>query len=87
MPLRMFINDDRDRGLKDPQMEGTKPCDTCRPDADNSIKFVMDALQGALHADDAQMVKLMVTKIAHMNTPCTGYTQSRFRIATHNYLV
>lgn len=35
---------------------------TCRPDADNISKLVLDACNGIVYADDSQIVDLTVTK-------------------------
>ena len=81
LPLSMFLAETRERGLRNPQMLGTKPWDTHRPDVDNLAKFVMDALQGVLYEDDSQLAKLTLAKHHHMTPPFTGKTIVKFKSA------
>lgn len=48
---------------------GLMPC-TKKPDVDNLIKFVFDALNGILWADDSQIIRVTASK-SYSNTPCT----------------
>ena len=43
-------------------MEGEKILPTKRPDADNIIKIVMDALQGLTFKNDSQLFNICITK-------------------------
>ena len=52
--------------------------DTMKPDLDNLVKFVMDSLQGVLHHDDDQVVKLQTYKLIDTEFPNEGKTQVAF---------
>lgn len=54
--------------------------DTVRPDVDNVAKGVMDALEGAAYADDAQVVSLCVLKC-----PRTRGVPDRMRVSVRPY--
>lgn len=43
---------------------------TVKPDCDNILKLVADALNGIAYDDDKQIVKMTVTKV-YSETPCT----------------
>lgn len=44
--------------------EGPVPC-PCKPDLDNLIKAIKDALNGILWADDGQVTKILASKYYH----------------------
>lgn len=44
--------------------------DTARPDLDNVVKVVLDALNGLAYADDAQVVEIHATKHDRMRGAC-----------------
>jgi Holliday junction resolvase RusA-like endonuclease len=46
-----------------------------RPDIDNLVKFVLDALNGLLFHDDAQVVKLVAYKLLDTVGACEGRTE------------
>ena len=43
-------------------------------DADNLVKFILDAMTGPLYADDAQAIRLTVTKVMDNEGKCQGHT-------------
>ena len=66
-PLEMLIcvfyrvPDGVDEGLKDKMIDGAvSPC--LRPDSDEMARVMMDALNGVVYSDDAQICKLVVNK-------------------------
>ena len=44
-----------------------------KPDIDNLLKFVMDAMNGVFYKDDSQIVDVDIKK-QYSNTPCTIIT-------------
>ena len=52
--------------------------DLNKPDLDNLVKFVMDALQGVVYHDDDQVVKLVTFKLIDTEHPAEGKTQVAF---------
>ena len=48
--------------------------DTKKPDLDNLVKFVCDALTGVVYADDRQVVKTLSSKFVDQKYPFTGRT-------------
>ena len=53
--------------------------DTKKPDIDNLLKFVMDALIGVLYNDDDQVVKTIFHKLVDNHPPFQGRTEVTFR--------
>ena len=49
-----------------------------RPDIDNLIKFVLDALNGVLYHDDCQVVKVSAIKLRDNLGACNGRTIVKF---------
>ena len=86
LPLSFFVGNVRESGLRRSNLLGTKPCDTKVPDIDNLAKFVLDALNGVLYADDRQLARLVLEKTYHMEPPFTGKTLIKFKTANNNYI-
>lgn len=79
VPNSDFKQGKRDRGF----VAGRFPdwadwVDLKKPDLDNLVKFVLDALSGVVYADDAQVVKLVSYKLMHTSMPCNGKTELEF---------
>ncbi|KAL3912799.1 MAG: hypothetical protein SGARI_000970 [Bacillariaceae sp.] len=53
--------------------------DGMKPDNDNLIKFVCDALIGIVYADDEQVIKIISYKLMDTVAPHEGRTQISFR--------
>jgi len=83
LPLTFFVGGNRDSGLRQPTLLGTEPLDTKVPDVDNLAKFVFDALNGVLYADDSQLAKVVLLKTYHMEPPFTGKTLIKFKSSTN----
>ena len=86
VPVSMFRNEDREQGLKQPNLLHTTPLDVHTPDLDNLAKFVMDALNGVIYTDDRQVVRLILRKTYHMEPPFTGKTRVSFKMSPPNYV-
>ena len=56
-----------------------------RPDIDNLTKFVLDGLNGLVHHDDRQVMKLVVYKLMDMGGDCGG--QTVVEVAKYNNIV
>jgi Holliday junction resolvase RusA-like endonuclease len=57
------------------EVKANAPCwPTCRPDIDNCLKLVLDALNGVFFKDDAQIVQLDCSKQYVKNQPNTEVT-------------
>jgi Holliday junction resolvase RusA-like endonuclease len=52
--------------------------DAMKPDIDNLVKFVLDALQGVVYKDDDQVVKLVSYKLIDTELPGEGKTEVSF---------
>ena len=55
--------------------------DANKPDLDNLVKFVKDALQGIIYKDDQQVVKVVATKSWDLTAPHDGRTVIKVRNA------
>ena len=83
LPNAAFIGGDRMRGLRSGFYTDRTYEDTMTPDGDNLGKFVMDALNGIIYTDDAQVTKLEVVKILDNKHPFLGKTILDFRQSVH----
>ncbi len=85
LPNKAFINEDRNRELKESWLcrfqTKTHAC-TKRPDLDNMVKFVKDALEGMLYHDDKQVVSCHAVKVWDLEHPHTGRTEIQAKLAT-----
>jgi len=60
-PVKNFVGRDPSRGmLKEKGLE-VAPC--VKPDIDNLLKFLMDAMNGIVYSDDCQVVKVTMYKM------------------------
>jgi Holliday junction resolvase RusA-like endonuclease len=79
MPNKAFTRRDRWRGFVGGCFSNESSwADTMKPDLDNLIKFVMDALQGVVYHDDDQVVKLVTYKLMDTEGQAEGRTQVAF---------
>lgn len=69
-PLAHFKGDKRSNELK----TRAPLAHTCRPDLNNLSKFVLDGLNELVWPDDAQVVKLVVSKMYDNEGVCEGRT-------------
>jgi Holliday junction resolvase RusA-like endonuclease len=84
LPNTTFRGSNRSRPFAGRQYEeGMMYYDTMRPDVDNLLKFVMDALNGVIHKDDEQAVKTVAPKLLDRERPCEGCTIVKFKAADH----
>jgi Holliday junction resolvase RusA-like endonuclease len=75
LPNKCFVNDDRNRELKQQVMaafQQNRVADRSTPDVDNLSKFVLDALQGLIYDEDNQVVKCTATKVVDSKPPHNG---------------
>jgi len=79
LPLTWFVASDRQRGLRNPNTMNSHVPDKSTPDADNLAKFICDAINGVVYADDRQIARVRVTKTFHTAPPCTGMTVVKFK--------
>jgi Holliday junction resolvase RusA-like endonuclease len=85
LPNLSFKGSDRSRPFSGGLYgDGRRYYDMCRPDVDNLLKFVMDALNGVLYKDDAQVVKTVAYKLLDTERPCDGRTIVRFKAADNS---
>jgi Holliday junction resolvase RusA-like endonuclease len=70
-PKNFFINNNREQGRIKPDARSKWPT---KPDLDNLDKFVLDALQGLLFKNDAQIVKQTIVKAYDLQPPFMGRT-------------
>ena len=85
LPLRYFVSNDREKGLKPKHREGSVLSDCCVPDVDNLVKFVLDAMNGIAHSDDKQVVTIIAKKRLDMNYPYTGRTFFKFKLEDEGF--
>ena len=76
-PLKHFINGCVDRGLKQTAPHGYMKR---KPDVDNLVKFLLDALIGVVYNDDMQVVSLNAMKIWDDKQANTGSTKVRVKV-------
>ena len=79
LPLTWFVASDRQRGLRNPNTMNSHVPDKSTPDADNLAKFICDAINGVVYADDRQIARVRVTKTFHTAPPHTGMTVVKFK--------
>ena len=60
-PVKNFVGRDPVRGRLNEKGMEVAPC--IRPDIDNLLKFLMDAMNGIVHGDDCQVVKVTMYKM------------------------
>ena len=83
MPNYEFVNGKRKNRLKKLIYEGS--CnwpDPKKPDVDNQAKAILDAMQGVLYEDDAQVVVLHSYKMVDVEPPYNGRTEFFIRHCT-----
>ena len=85
LPLTWFVANDRERGLRNQQMLNSKPPDKSTPDADNLAKFICDAINGVVYADDRQIARIRITKTFHTTAPFTGMTIVKFKRVVNSF--
>ena len=79
-PDKMFINKDRNRPKGDLQhASGKNPITTAmKPDTDNCLKFILDALSTVAWKDDLQVTKISAVKCYDYEPPYQGRTIVEF---------
>ncbi|CAB9522045.1 expressed unknown protein [Seminavis robusta] len=81
-PQNMFVNGNRTRPkgklLQASQSDSTEYTISMKPDTDNCLKFVLDALTGVGWMDDFQVCKLDAMKCYDSVAPFTGRTLIEF---------
>ena len=87
LPMSFFVGDNQQSGLRNPNLLGTRPLDTQVPNIDSLATFVFDSLHGVLHADDSQLVKVVMLKTYHMDPPFTGKTLIKFKTSTNSLVL
>ena len=85
LPLTWFVANDRERGLRNQQMLNSHTPNKSTPDADNLAKFMCDAINGVVHADDRQIARIRITKTFHTTPPFTGKTAVKFKRVVHSF--
>ena len=85
LPLSWFVANERERGLRNPDALDSHSPDKSCPDADNLAKFVCDAINGVVYADDRQISRVRVTKTFHTTPPFTGMTTVKFKLCTYEF--
>ena len=85
LPLSWFVANDRKRGLRNPNIMNSNVPDKSTPDADNLAKFICDAINGVVYADDRQISRIRITKTFHSSPPFTGKTTIKFKRVTHAF--
>ena len=60
-PVKNFVGRDPIRGVLNHKGKEVAPC--IRPDVDNLLKFLMDAMNGIVYSDDCQVVKVTMYKM------------------------
>jgi Holliday junction resolvase RusA-like endonuclease len=83
VPQHLFVNNDRHMGRLKPGRTSSWPT---KPDLDNLDKFVLDALQGLIFANDSQIVSQTICKSYDWNPPFAGRTEVHIYPATINNL-
>ena len=73
LPNDCFVDDDRNRELRS-LTRLWNVGDTKMPDVDNLAKMYVDALQGVFYQNDAQVVRLVATKMVDIEPPHEGRT-------------
>ena len=81
IPNSAFIGGKRTNQLKEAMGIWQNKPDTNKPDLDNLVKFVKDALQGIIYKDDQQVVKVVATKSWDLTAPHDGRTVIKVRNA------
>ena len=84
-PLTCFVNKDRTRPKGDllkAQLGLTKPVAiTIKPDDDNMLKFVLDAMKSVAWTDDSQVAKILAYKCYDSTPPFEGRTLIELSVA------
>lgn len=78
-PLAHFISNKRGPG----RVRQNAPKSTsasARPDIDNLVKFVLDAMSGVLYADDCQVTTLHTVKVFDDSDDCFGSTSLKINV-------
>ena len=79
LPKSAFVGNKRGNPLKQSAEHWVERTHTHAPDVDNFGKFVLDALEGTVYANDRQVIKLCMVKCWDVRQPCTGRTHVKFR--------
>lgn len=78
LPNTMFKSNNRTKGLKRPIIDCAEQ-DLLVPDADNLLKFLLEALKEVAYKDDNRVVKVVCTKLLDSDPPYNGRTIFKFR--------
>ena len=81
LPNYFFVGSNRSNPLKLGMLELQNTPVVKRPDLDNLVKFVVDALQGIFYKDDKSVVKITASKCLHLEDPYNGCTFLKIRQA------
>ena len=79
LPQDWFICNQRSNGLKAGIDTSVNIPDNLKPDLDNLVKFIKDALQGVIYDDDKQVVCTFAYKMMDLRAPYTGRTVISWR--------
>ena len=74
LPNTDFVSDNRNNGLRRYLSRFLNKADDKKPDLDNLVKLIKDALQGVLYKDDKQVVCYMCYKMVDVEPPHNGRT-------------
>lgn len=78
IPTSWFPNNNRNNQITGRNLNGWDP-DLQTPDADNLLKFIMDALEGVAYTNDSQVVLIFARKFLDDEHPHNGRTSVNFR--------
>ena len=81
LPNSAFVGGKRTNQLRAGMSTCRYAIDTNKPDLDNLVKFVMDALQVIIYKDDKQVVNLVSRKSWDLSWPYEGRTVIKVRNA------
>ena len=86
LPNTAFVGDKRKNCLRKAYLGANNMEDNMKPDLDNLVKLVKDALQGLAYKDDKQVVVLHAYKMLDLMPPHNGRTVVKFSQTNGNDL-